>query len=347
MAASDNPRGRSADGAGSLPRLLVIRERDVGLFSMVWQVVNTMFLLEEQKSDRMPIVVLGQGQVYFHASGHEGRRTVWEYYFEPLVPGWSEERVLGALGDRAFELLESKRKWLERERGAVDFPGDLHLLPPLTDRDRANIAQIEARVAPSDWAWTEAFLPTIDGCTADWRAMPSARLAELLRRYIRPRDHVRKKALGLFERALRGHYVIGAHVRGTDSLRAPARGVELPIDRYFAEIERKLSTIGRSACRVFLATDEQFVVDLFEKRFGDVLVYHDAVRSAEGEDAFGRGPTGQGVPGYITRGDRVALVNGEDAVVEYTLLCQSHFLVHNSSSISSAARLLVADSVQL
>ena len=340
-------RGRPVDSTGNQPRLVVIRERDVGLFSMVWQVVNTMLLIEDQTIDRIPVVVLGRGLVYFHPSGHQGRRTVWEYYFEPLVPSWSEERVLDVLGDRAFELLESKRRQLERERGAVDFPEDLHLLPPLTDGDRANIAHIDALVAPSDWVWTESFHPTIDGRQLDWYAIPSDRKAELVRRFIRPRDHIRRKALGLFEDALRGHYVIGAHVRGTDGHRAPARGVETPIDRYFAEIEQKLSTIGRRSCRVFLATDEQYVVELFENRFGDLLVYHDAVRSAEGDAAVGSGPTGQAVPGYITKGGDVARMNGEDAVVEYTLLCQSDFLVHNASSLSQAACLLVADSVCL
>lgn len=217
----------------------------------------------------------------------------------------------------------------------------------MTDRDRTNIAQISALISPSDWAWTESFYPTVDGKQPAEFNIPIDRAGELIRKYVRPREHIRRKASDLFEDRLQGHHLIGVHVRGTDGHSAPMRGIEIPFDRYFARIEEELSTIGRESCRVFLATDEQYVVELFEDRFGDVLVYYDAVRSLEGDDVMGAGPTGQGVPGYITKGADVALKNGEDAVVEYTLLCMCQVFVHNQSSLSAAVRASVADSVRV
>lgn len=337
----------SAPGDGGSSSLLVIQERDVGLFSMVWQVLNTLYLLEDQKIDRVPIAAWGQGLAYFHPDGHEGRRTVWEYYFEPLVAGFSEDRVLSVLGARAFELLESKRKQLEHERGAVEFPDDLHWLRPLTDEDRSNIAEIDELVSAVDWTWTESFYPTVGGGQPAPFAIPSDRAADLIRRYVRPREHIRRKASELFEARLRGHYVIGVHVRGTDGLSDPGRPGTIPFGRCFQEIGRRLTAVGASRCRVFLATDEQYVVDLFQRRFGDELVLYDAVRSAKGAAPLGTGPTGQRIPGYIATDRDTARRNGDDAVVEFTLLTQSDFLVHNPSSLSAAARLYVPEGVLL
>ena len=329
------------------PRLLVIRERDVGLFSMVLQVLNTLFLLEEQKIDRIPVALFGRGILYFQAVGYEGRSNVWEYYFEPLVPGIGEECVLSALGPKSFELLGSKRKWLELERGSIEFPQDLHLLAPLDATDWANLAQLDQLVLPRDWAWTESFHPTVDGRSLESFNIPRDSAADLIRRYVRPREHIRLKAAEIYDSYLKGHYVIGVHVRGTDGHGAPARGVTIPFDRYFAEIEQKSRELGDEACRVFLATDEQAIVSLFEDRLRDRLVYLDTVRKVDGDEVFGVGPTGQVMPGYIAAGGELAVKNGEAAVVEYTLLCKSQFLLHNVSSLSRAAAFCVPESVHL
>jgi hypothetical protein len=325
----------------------VIQERDVGLFSMVWQVLNTVHRLEARRLDRAPIAVWGQGLAYFHPDGHEGRRTVWEYYFEPLVAGFSEDRVLDVLGADAFELLESSRRRLERQRAIVDFPAKAHLVAPLTDGERSNIAEIGERTSGLDWAWTESFHPALDGRRPPPFAVPRDRAADLIRRYVRPRAHIRRKVSELYDARLRGHHVIGVHVRGTDGLDDPGRPSEIPFDRYFEEIERRVTTTGTSSCRVFLATDEQHVVERFQDRFGGALVLYDAARSPRGAASLGAGPTGQRMPGYIASDRDAARRNGDDAVVEFILLGRSDVLVHNQSSLSAAARVCVPEAVRV
>src|SRR5947209_7828941 len=65
-------------------RLHIICERDVGLFSLVQQVIsNIAFAMHEQ---RVPIVFFGRGCSYWTPTGYRGRDTVWEYYFEPIFP---------------------------------------------------------------------------------------------------------------------------------------------------------------------------------------------------------------------------------------------------------------------
>jgi len=55
-----------------ISRMMIIRERDVGLFSMFWQVLNTLYQLHIHQIDRIPVVILGEGLIYYHPEGHNG-----------------------------------------------------------------------------------------------------------------------------------------------------------------------------------------------------------------------------------------------------------------------------------
>jgi len=327
-------------------KLLVILERDVGLFSLFIQVVNTLRLIEEHNLEYIPVALFGRGCIYFHENGYMGKRSVWESYFEPLVPGYGEEVLLDALGSDPFDIIESVRRTKERERGLIEFPQDIHLLPPLTDEDKRNFARVQSTDRFSQCVWTENFLPVINGK----RLSKSSDLAadrRIAKQHIRFRPHIAQAIDNFHARHLDGYFVIGVHVRGTDGHSAPASGVEIPFDKYFAEIEPEIETAGRENCRVFLATDEQNFIDFFVEKFGDILVFFDAVRKTDNDEVFGTGPTGQVLPAYITKSQDVAVRNGADVVIEYGLLCKSHILIHNVSSISEAARFSVERSVQV
>ncbi len=64
---------------------IIITERDVGLFSLILQVINTLELIERKKINGVPIVIFGKRCTYFYHKGWKGKKTVWEYYFEPLT----------------------------------------------------------------------------------------------------------------------------------------------------------------------------------------------------------------------------------------------------------------------
>jgi len=331
----------------SISRIMIIRERDVGLFSMFWQVLNTLYQLHIHQIDRIPVVMLGEGLIYYHPEGHHGRKTVWEYYFDPLVEDFSESQMLGILGSGAMEMLESKRLQLEHNRGAIEFPHKLSTLPPITPRDHKNLAQLDTLLAASDCTWSETFNPAIDGHDPVRINHRNEELANLVRKYIRPNARIRRIVRQIVTDELQGHYVIGVHVRGTDGHNAPSRGVKIPIDRYFRKIENKIKKRGKSACRIFLATDEQSIVSLFKEKFGTLLVCREIVRNTQGDTIFGKGPTGQVVPGYISVDPDIARQNGEDAVIDYALLCRSDCLVHNGSSLSTAAAITVPETIRV
>ena len=65
------------------PRRHIICERDVGLFSLIQQVVaNIPWALS---GGYIPIARFGSRTCYWVPDGYRGADTVWEYYFEPIV----------------------------------------------------------------------------------------------------------------------------------------------------------------------------------------------------------------------------------------------------------------------
>lgn len=337
-------------------RLLLILERDVGLFSMVEQVLNTMHLIERHRIDRIPVVLLGRDIAYFDPEGYDGRTTVWEYYFEPLVQEWPAERVLTVLGDRALDLVASRRLLQERLRGLRDFPDHVRGLrgspdrrqgvPPLTAADLMNLRELSRISAVAEWQWTEDFTPIVDGQRCD-EGPSRVEKAHLLKSWVRPRPRLAERVETFHADQLEGHHVIGVHVRGTDFLCAADGPDALDLTRFFSEVDERLAEVGRESCRVLIASDDQSYVNRFRERYGDLCVAYDAVRSSGADPLAGAGPTGKIMPGFLADGGRRAVQNGADVVVEFSLLCRSDHLVHNASTVARLASCVVGHGVRI
>lgn len=292
------------------PTFHVCRERDVGLFSLVQQMVaNVPWALAE---GRVPIADLGSRTCYWTPAGRRGTRSVWEYYFEPLVCGFPAAIVpshVGAALEPDFFDGMALGRMLDEHIFVTSHFGD-----HLALKGVAPIIPFES-AAPSDAlrAWTSA----------------------IISRFVQPRSEVAERAERFFDEHLRGHEVLGVHVRGTDATsahetRAYRRG-SLDLDRYALEISKRLAE--RPGARVLVATDSEASLAWLLERFGDQVVALDAVRYRGGEPA-GKGPTGCIMPAYVAADRERAAQNGEDAVVEYLLLRRSNHLVHNGSSLA-------------
>ena len=291
-------------------RFHIVSERDVGLFSLVQQVIaNIPWAMAE---NRVPVVHLGDRTCYWTPNGHRGRRTVWEYYFEPVVPWYP-----------ACSIPEPVRA-----RIAVDRPSP-HEVGYLVDRHAfvsnhfGDHPRLHGATLPIPYQWDDP----------DDTLRREAKL--VVDSFIRPRAYLLRKVDDFFARHMAGHHLIGVHARGTDAtsrqeLRSFRQG-SLVLSRYVAEIERLLDVQARA--RIFVASDDQSSLDYLMRAFGRRVIAYDSVRHGGGE-AAGQGPTGWIMPAYIARDRDVAAKNGEDAVIEYLLLSRCHYLVHNGSSLA-------------
>jgi hypothetical protein len=291
-------------------RLHIITERDVGLFSLIQQVIsNIPWAVAE---DRIPVVHFADGTCYWTPNGYQGRDTVWEYYFEPLDPSYPATSI----PDHIKRILTVKRPSPFEVGYAAD--DDVFVSCHFGDHPKLRGATL-----PIPYQW--------DDPSGNLRREAKA----VLERYVRPRPYILDKVADFFAKYLNGHYVIGVHARGTDAtsereLRDFRQG-SLVLSRYRREIEQVLGL--QPNAKIFVASDEQSSVSYLEGAFPGRVIAYDSVRHESGEVA-GEGPTGWIMPAYIS-GDRdVAARNGEDAVVEYLLLSRCDYLVHNGSSLA-------------
>jgi hypothetical protein len=301
-------------------RLHIITERDVGLFSLIQQVVaNIPWAIAE---NRVPVAHFTDGTCYWTPHGYRGRDTVWEYYFESLDPTYPVARIPGPLK----ELISVDRP--SPHEVGYDASPHVFVSSHFGDHPRLRGATL---LIPYEW----------DDPSDPLRKEAKA----VLDSFVRPRAYIQQKATDFFARHVAGHYVIGVHARGTDAtskqeLRTFRHG-SLVLSRYCAEIARILEFQPKA--KVFVASDEQSSLRHLAAAFPDRVVAYDSVRHESGEGA-GQGPTGWIMPAYIAGNRDVAAKNGEDAVIEYLLLSRCDYLVHNGSSL---ARTVLLNAPQL
>jgi len=294
-------------GACERNRLHIIVERDVGLFSLIQQVVAQ--IPWALRRNRLPIVHFGSQCAYWTPSGYAGADTVWEYYFEPVIPQFGVDaippRVIAEINVKPLRKGEPYRLLDEGDLISNNF-GD-H--------------------------------PALKGCTLriPFRSRdPMLRLRvkahRVLQDYIRPRGYVLDKAEAFFNENMAGREIIGVHARGTDALNSKTRRRgSLVLDNYARVLDVLLKKA--SGAQILVATDEQSALDYFRHCYGDRVIAYDSFRS-QGDNPVGHGPTGRIMPGYIAAESQIASKNGEEAIVEYLLLGRSRHLVHNGSGLA-------------
>ena len=306
-----------ASSASKRPVFHIVCERDVGLFNLFLGVItHTHWALTE---GRIPIIFYGEKTCYWMPNGYRGSKTVWEYYFEPVIPEYPASQIPPYI-----------------LKAIADNPPKRTELGHFVD---------EFAFVSNDGAWSI----TVDGEGLRGPATnePSSRKirelgSSIIRKYIRPRDYIIQKANRFFNEYLAGRYVIGVHIRGTDAVVDPTRHIKQTCVNYrkYVRVLRQLRRKHPDAL-IFVASDEQASVDLIRNTFRDVVAY-DSIRHQGGEVA-GRGPDGGIMPAYLTEDPDRAAQNGEEAVVEYVLLCRCNYMVHNYSSIPRAVLLAVPE----
>jgi hypothetical protein len=299
-------------------RLHIICERDVGLFSLGQQAIaNNAWALHEK---RIPIICFGQRACYWTPNGYRGRDTIWEYYFEPAVPGYSVSCIPAHIretiaarppSDREFGYFADESTFVSNNFGRHPGFGDKSLAIPYEFDDPDNSLRNRA--------------------------------SAIIHTYVRPRPEITERADRFFSTHLRGRYVIGVQLRGTDALMEAKRirlGHYLDFSRYIARINELLRV--QSDAAIFVASDAESSVVKMREIFGDRIVATDAFRHQSGDFA-GRGPTGEVMPAYLTGDADNAARGGEDAVVDYLLLSRCNCLVHNGSSLARTVMLNVPE----
>ena len=301
---------RAAADAVPTDRLHVMSERDVGLFSLVQQVIgNVPWALAE---GRVPIVDFGSRTCYWTPRGLGGRDNVWEYYFEPLHP----DRPAASIPTRV-------RAATAAEPPAADEVGYRVGAETFVTAHFGDHPYLGGATTPIPYELDDPG----DGLRRDAK--------RIIDRWVRPRRSLLARVARFDTAYMAGSPVIGVHARGTDAVSElelrPHRRGSLVLERYVDELHRLLGIMPTA--KVFVASDDERSLHFLRRAFPHRVIAHGSIRHHDGEGA-GVGPTGWLMPAYIA-GDRdVAARNGQDAVIEYLLLSRCDYLVHNGSGLA-------------
>jgi len=298
--------------------LHIMRERDVGLFSLVQQVIGNVPWAEAE--GRVPVAYFGPRCSYFKAGGHRGRDTVWEYYFEPVVSGYPWSLVPTDLAARVEPV----------------SPGDVDLGVALdgghfVSRHFGDHADLAGKSLPVPYLW--------DDPSPELRR----RAAGIIKAHVRPRRYIIEAALAFRAKHLPERF-IGVHVRGTDAISRDERRLHRLGSLSFPQFKRAIEDAlrVRPDAALFVATDSERSLEQVRSWFGDRVRAYDSLRHHDGP-AAGRGPAGGLIPAYVSASPDAAARNGEEALIEYCLLCQSSLLIHNGSGLARTVLLTRPD----
>ncbi len=295
----------------------IIRERDVGLFSLIQQVVAQIPWALSEK--RTPVALFEEGCCYWTPNGYAEKETVWEYYFEPVTADYPVSRIPDQI-----------RAEIVRKTPDPKSPGFFLDENYFVSSHFGDHAKLKGKSLRIPYTWDDPDEPL------------RLQTGEIIRDHVRPRQYIQIKVDGFYTRHLKGRHVIGVHVRGTDAigndeLRAHRHG-SLALEKYTSAIEALLDRNPDAG--IFVATDDQASLEFLAKKFPGQVESYDSLRHTAGETS-GQGPKGWIMPAYVS-GDRdTAARNGEEAVIEYLLLGRCQHLVHNGSGLARTVLLAV------
>ena len=334
LATRGRARGTDREAfASAREKILVVFERDVGLFSLVNQVCNTH--VEAPEGTRM-CVLFQEGCVYWNDAIMPRTASFWEAFFEPLGMPAAE------LPADVFQVVRLVRFFYGK------------LLPALLGISKFLCIMdccVFFRVGGRDVAITCSFAPDV-GCRSRdvaYRAYnddPTPRVrracAPFMSKELRPKPFIANLSATFWKRHTEGgkRKVVGVHIRGTDSLK-DLRRPRWTMEQYFTAIDAAIAD-GRGGAKVYVATDDEAYIGQVVARYGSDRVFsYDAVRAGKaGSESSSEmyTETGAIMPEFL-KTQNAASQNAVDVIVEYLNLCRCDFMVHGTSSVPAAVLL--------
>lgn len=238
----------------------------------------------------IPIVNLDHAYNYYFDKGYG--ENVWENYFEP-VSGISSS-ALDTFNNQTITFLRP-----EQQRLLFLGEGDE---PPVNYDDK----------------------------TRRWWQNQRSMGARLTAQYISLRPEIKNIVDDFYQSQLKGHTVLGLHLRGTDkSVRfdgKPFQGPDLftriiPPEEYFPFIDEFLSQNPEG--KLFVATDQRQFMDTLVKRYSYKVINTGAIRSSNEKAVFSRSGSG-----YL---------RGVEVLKDSLLLSKCDFLIKCMSNVGEVA----------
>ncbi|MDA4846345.1 hypothetical protein [Hoeflea poritis] len=338
--------------------LFVIKERDVGFFSLFLQIVNTLLYLREHEPDAVPVVQFTDKQEYFTGS------ETWEDFFEPLV-FLSRSAVAPLLRrvQRNFRLHFPEMKYWDplgvvySPRPNLNWSGSYYpnlrlnrVLSRLPLKPYLKFVRSIDRIRKSNSGGRQRKAGNVSSeiktdLLVSHKTIPSLserrRASKVIGNYVNLKPEIQQSLAELFDK-YSGYHIIGVQFRGTDARKDSRRKIPAYED-YVDAIKHYIDGLSVDIHRrvfIFVASDESEFVSFLSGKFENVG-HFDAIRHVgDDETAKSDGKTGWSMPAFV-RIDRKNALRG--AILDYAGLCRCDFMIHNFGSLTNAVLLTRPD----
>ena len=307
---SKSPR-KIGPGLKNPKYIIYAGRRMAGLFSHVIEFLKMMSVVDKLKDKPIVVPYWINDTPYWSASGHHGKKNVFEYYFEPIN---------NFTIDDALPVVPTAQEISEIN---IRYPG-------YRNRNKQILLRYEVNGFPEDVCIVACNKNHIDGKPSNLD----------LHKYIKVRPFILKKVKEFRTKFMDGQHVIGVHIRGPNQyeLRNPLRNLKynykrngsldnVPFKEYFALVDYHLREHPNS--RILVATDDSQVLEKFKERYKERVIHYNAKRAVGGET-------------HLINKDNPLLKNeskailGEEVLIEVLLLSKSDYFIYGPSNISHA-----------
>jgi len=275
-------------------KVLMIRigHTGAGFFAYVQYALNQIQFAE--RNHYLPVVHFNR-DFENHFYDADVGEDVWSYYFE-AVAGYSKADIDAMLADREDPL------------GAQD-------IVQLSNEKIMRLCQLDPRsIFHYTYGYWRNHLPDDP---ESWYGEMRRKGHRYVSEYVKVRPEILAEVEDFHGRHMKGHRVLGAHIRGTDMRYAP----QVPLDRFQREIDEMFK---RGFQRVLVATDQQQYIATLEKEYGDRLIYQDCLRSTDARN-----------PMWLQQ--RSPAQQGKEVLIDALLLSRCEFLLKSPSAVSEFA----------
>lgn len=282
--------------------LITINHSNAGFFAQMNFVLNQLAYAE--KHNYLPVVFLGEDALdgpnpYYDEQYGD---NVWNYYFEP-VAGNTYEEIRRILFSDEFPLNDSDIVKLTSEQ----------------------LWYMQAGDPESIYAYPFGYFIDKYNYDPDWYEKQRTKANKIVKKYITLKKNIQREIDDFCDHYLKGHNVLGIHMRGTDKGLAgshPQINRKVKPKEYYPFIDKYIS--HNKGCKIFLATDQIQYVDILRKRYGDRVLAYGATRS-------------DGVVNPFQQNDGNNYKKGKDVLIDCLLLSKSDFLLKCASAVGEFA----------
>tara|TARA_Y100000310_G_scaffold345544_1_gene466302 strand:+ start:3441 stop:4292 length:852 start_codon:yes stop_codon:yes gene_type:complete len=200
-------------------------------------------------------LVYWTGGLYFNKDEYNGveGKNIWDYFFEPVSP-YKIEDVYPEMA--ALNHVDKKQ--------SVDIPSNIKIVDRLTQ----DVEGCPKNCWRDGYKENEVYLNNMSKECKEY-------VGGIIKKYVILKSIVREKIDKFYGKYMHSKHVLGVHRRADDGMLA-GQGID-PNNKYFKAVDHYIK--HHSDTKIFLATDMQKILNMFESRYGKRMLAYDALRS--------------------------------------------------------------------